>query len=291
VTTPGELRYVGRLTAIFDNRGNLVGIDHEDSSLVRVSGIASDPDFAAEDPFIVANVYTPLREFIADLEANIIGTTEVFLDGRNPDPIRTRESNLGNLVADAFRATGNADVAITNGGGIRASIPAGPVSEADTFDVLPFDNLIVTVPDVPRQQFRALIEHGYSRVFPDERSRGRFAHISGLSVEIDRAAPVGQRVINATLDGGTPLVVNGVTQPGPTLDVATTDFLARGGDDYPFAGRPFVSTQVAYQRALFEFIVGELGGQVTAADYPVVGVANEQRIKQTPALPAPPPIP
>ena len=273
VTTAGELRYVGRLTAVFDKRGRVLEIDEEESLPVRVSGLPTDPDYAEKDPWIVQYVEQPLLVYRAALDANVIAQSGVALDGRNPDPIRRRESNLGNLVADAFLATGNAQVAITNGGGIRNNsiIPAGPISEGDTFDILPFDNLIVTVPDVPRDVFKGLLENGYSVLnAAGTGSGGRFAHIAGLRVVVDPTRPVGSRVVSAVLDDGTVIVAGGAVVAGPPLDVATTDFLARGGDGYQF-GRPFVSTTVAYQRALYDYLTGPLAGQVTAAAYPAGG--------------------
>jgi 5'-nucleotidase/UDP-sugar diphosphatase len=294
VTTAGEFRYVGRLTAVFDKRGRLESIDQSESLPVRVSGTATDPDFAPQDPYIVRRVDEPLLEYRAELDSNVIAQTAVRLDGRNPDPIRARESNLGNLVADAFLATGEADVAITNGGGIRNNnvLPVGPLTEGDTFRILPFDNIIVTVPGVPRDQLKALLENGYSVLSPVAGTvgfGGRFAHIAGMSVTIDRTQPVGQRVRRVVLDeGGAVLVDNGAVVAGDPVDVATTDFLARGGDGYPFNGRPFVSTTVAYQASLFNYLIGPLAGQVTAAAYPEGG---EGRITITPALPPGPALP
>ena len=223
----------------------------------------------------------------------MIAQTAVRLDGRNPDPIRARESNLGDLVADAFLATGDADVAITNGGGIRNNnvMPVGPISEGDTFRVLPFDNIIVTVPGVPRDQLKALLENGYSVLSPVAGTvgfGGRFAPIAGLSVTIDRTPAGGARVRRGVLDDGTVLVDNGAVVAGDPVDVATTDFLARGGDGYPFNGRPFVSTEVAYQASLFNYLTGPLAGQVTAAAYPEGG---DGRITITPALPPGPALP
>jgi len=291
VTTAGELRYVGRLTAVFDKRGRVQSIDDEESLPVRVSGTETDPDFAPQDPFIVKRVDEPLLEYRAELDANIIAQTAVRLDGRNPDPIRARESNLGNLVADAFLATSGADIALTNGGGIRNNnvMPLGGISEGDTFRILPFDNIIVNVPDLPRTQVKELLENGYSVLSATGIGfGGRFAHIAGLSVTVDRTQPVGQRVREAVLDDGTVIVTGGAVVDGPPLDVGTTDFLARGGDGYPFNGAPSTSTSVAYQRSLFDYLTGPLGGQVTAADYPEGG---DGRINIVPALPPGPALP
>ncbi len=304
VTTQGEYRYVGRLTLDFDHRGRIRTIDDGLSGPVRVSGRDTDPDVAAPDPALVTAIDTPLAAYRAALNANVLATSEVPLDGRNPDPIRRREANLGNLVADGFlhaaRKLGrDPDVAITNGGGIRNSnvIAAGPLSEGQTFDILPFDNLIATV-SVTRAQLKELLENGYS-IVPSTSSAGRFAQIGGMKVEVDTSrqarltsstcavtSPPGERVRRVQLDDGTLIVDGGAVVPGPDVVVATTDFLAKGGDCYPFPAG-YSPTPVAYQQALEDYLVdpvagGGLGGLVRATDYPVGG---EGRITITPALP------
>ena len=122
----------------------------------------------------------------------MIGTTEVLLDGGNPNPIRQRESNLGNLVADGFLAAVNrtavadgrplAKVAFSNGGGIRNSIAAGNITEKSTFDVLPFDNVIVTVPNVSAARFKELMEWGVAAL---PAGNGKFPQISGYKMTVD----------------------------------------------------------------------------------------------------------
>lgn len=301
VTTPGELRYVGRLTVEFNGRGAVTSINDAKSGLVRVSGVETDPDYAAKDQYLVSKVEGPLEQFRAALDSNIVATSDVALDSRNPNPIRTRESNVGDLVADAYLhassryAAANpgapvADIAIANGGGIRnnAIIPAGPISEGDTFDILPFSNFVVTVPSVPREQVKELLENGYNAL---PAAAGRFAQIAGISVVVDTAqigqvvdnagnvTTAGARVREATLADGTPIVVNGAVVPGPALNVATVDFLAGGGDFYPFRGLPSVSTATAYQEALANYLTGApatggLGGTVSSAQYPDGGAGR-----------------
>jgi 5'-nucleotidase len=306
VTTQGEFRYVGRLTVDFDAQGQITAIDDALSGPVRVSGKVGDADIATPDAALVTDVETPLLAYRAAIDANVIATTEVPLDGRNPDPIRRRESNLGNLVADSFlfaagQAGTPADVAITNGGGIRNSsiLAAGSLSEGDTFRILPFDNLIATV-TVTREKLKDLLENGYS-IVPSTSSAGRFAQIAGMSVTVDTTQQArttdsacnvtallpAARVRDVVLDDGTVIVSGGVVQAGPDVTVATTDFLAKGGDCYPFAPVAYVPTTIAYQQALESFLTtpvtsGGLGGLVSAADYPVGG---EGRITISPALP------
>ena len=312
VSTAGEYKYVGRLTVEFSRRGRVVAVDDAKSGPVRVSGTATDPDFAPEDPEVKAQAVDPVAAFSAGLASQPVGTTEVGLFRTTPgspavnDPIRRRESGYGNLVVDSFLwkaqqlATGDPlvdepQVAIGNGGGIRQDIPVGQINRAQTFAALPFFNQIVVVEDVGCEQLRQLLERGYSGLPAIE---GRFAHIAGMRVEVDRSQPAqvvspappitivspGQRVRNLWLMNGTPqntaddtpLVSGGAVVPGcAPVDVATTDFTARDGDAYPFTaqGLTFTSVGALYNQALEDYIMGPtsaggLGGVVRAAQYP-----------------------
>jgi 5'-nucleotidase len=296
VTTAGELLYVGRLTMRFDKRGELVEVVDDRSGPVRVSGRDGDPDIAARDPFLVQAVETPLEEYRAQLAANIIGVSEVPLDARNNE-IRAHETGLGDLVADGFLYTLNreavaegrplATVAFSNGGGIRTNsvllggaTPAAPanISEALTFDVLPFDNILVTVPNVSREQFKALMEHGVGAL---PAANGRFPQIAGFSMVVDPAAAAGSRVRSLALADGTAIITNGSVVPGPAINIGTTDFTAAGGDGYPFTGLTAVPSTIPYQQGLFRFLVAVdgLNGRVPAGRYPVAGAG---RIDLTP---------
>ncbi len=152
-----------------------------------------------------------------------LGSTAVELDSRSAT-VRTREAAIGNLLADAMRASTGADVALTNGGTIRAGrvyAAGSPISRRNILEELPFSNRLVTVEIVGRELKRA-IETGL-QALPD--ASGRFPQVSGMTVEADASRPVGSRVI-AIKVGGQPL------DEARTYTVATNDFLARGGDGY-----------------------------------------------------------
>lgn len=289
VTTQGEYRYLGRLTADFDSGGRLVATDATKSGPIRITADPAQPDYATEDANLKARVTDPLVAYKAGLAANKIGTTQVRLDGDNPNPIRVKEANLGNLVADAFLAAVNrtavadgrpvAQIAFSNGGGIRAFLPAGDITEKSTFDVLPFDNVLVTVKDVTPQKLKDLMEWGVAALPATD---GRFPQISGFKIVVDttRTAQVqapnsttittpGDRIRSITLDDGTKIVENGaVAANAPTLNLATTNFTANNGDRYPFNGLQQFAAGVPYQQSLYDFIVQDLGGVVTMARYP-----------------------
>jgi 2',3'-cyclic-nucleotide 2'-phosphodiesterase (5'-nucleotidase family) len=297
VTTAGDYKYLGRLDVTFDDHGNVVGWD---GGPIRIAG-GDNPDAVRSNSILQRLVVDPVVEFLDALASNVIATSEVALEGRRDPGIRTEETNLGNLLADALLDAANdnaadfgvpeADVALQNGGGIRNNtlIPAGDITELNTFEIAPFPNFVSVVPDIPRDQFKQILENAYSSA-PE--ANGRFAQIAGFSVEYDpNGTPMdiddetgeilveGTKVVNVTLDDGTAIVVDGVVQAGDDIVIATIDFLARGGDEYPFMGAAFTTVGVSYQQALFDYIVEDLAGLISAADYPEGG---EGRIAQTP---------
>ncbi|MGH7563642.1 MAG: bifunctional metallophosphatase/5'-nucleotidase [Gemmatimonadota bacterium] len=293
VTTSGGYRYVGRLVAGFNKDGELIAI-HDASGPVRVAGGANS-DAVPPDPVVQSQVVDPVIAGLAALASNVIATSQVDLDGLRSS-VRFLETNEGNLVADALLwqaqqlaggfGVDTPVVALQNGGGIRndAIIPAGPFTELNTFDILPFPNFVSVVENIPRSQFKEILENAVSEAAPgDIGGSGRFAQIAGFSFEwdptgtaqmLDADANVvvpGTRVVNATLEGGETVVTGGLIVPGDDIDVATIDFLARGGDQYPFRGAPFATLGVTYQQALFNYIVDELAGLISSADYPEGG--------------------
>jgi len=301
VTAEGNYKYVGRLVVGFDRQGRVVAIDHDRSGPVRVSGNPADPDYVAPDPVVEARVTEPVQASIDSLAANVLALSEVPLDGRRSN-VRRVETNVGNLATDGLlwqarqlaAAAGlpMPRVALQNGGGIRNDnvIPAGNVTELNTFQILPFSNFVSILPAVPRAELKAVLENAYSRV---EFSDGRFAQVAGLRVTYDRAGVAGigansasgTRVRNVVLDDGTMIVQDGAVVPGPGVNVATIDFLARGGDQYPFV-TPFVNVGASYQQALANYLVTGLAGRVTAAAYPVGGEGRITCISSNPAAAA-----
>ncbi len=149
-----------------------------------------------------------------------IGWTGTDWEGERED-VRTRETNLGNLIADIMREAVHADAAVTNGGGIRASIAAGDITVEDIYTVLPFDNTILAL-ELTGQQLLEALEHGV-RQYPE--ASGGFLQVSDIEFTIDADAEPGQRVTNVYV-AGAPL------DTGKTYTVATNDFLAAGGDGY-----------------------------------------------------------
>ncbi len=292
VTTAGNYGYVGHLTVGFDDDGAVVAVDDDRSGPLRVVSTSIGADGVKPNRVFHKRVAAPVAAFVADLAANVIASSEVDLDGRR-NAVRSTETNEGNLIADALRWQAGQlaadfgvpvpDVALQNGGGIRndSIIPAGDITELDTFAMVPFPNFVTIFPAIPRSQFKDILENAVSRVndpppVPPGGS-GRFAQVSGFSFEWDQAQAAGSKVKNVVLDDGTVIVDGaGAVVAGADLTVATIDFLARGGDEYPFGAAPFTVLGVSYQQALSNYIQaptadGGLGGLISAADYPEGG--------------------
>lgn len=157
--------------------------------------------------------------------AKVVGRTSVDLDARSAVG-RTQETNVGNLIADAFRAATGADVGLMNGGSIRADelIRPGALTNRNVLSILPFKSKVVKI-ELDGATLRQALEHGVARSAEDAEP-GRFPQVSGMRFTFDATRPAGSRVVNVTV-GGKPL------DPAKKYTLATNDYLAiDGGDGY-----------------------------------------------------------
>lgn len=173
----------------------------------------------------------------------VVTQTSVDLEGAR-EKVRAGETNLGDLLTDAMRDVSGADVALTNGGGIRASIKAGTVTKGDIITVLPFGNQIVTL-KVKGSDIQAALENG-TAAYPEP--SGGFPQVSGITFKIDTSAAKGSRV-HSILIGGKAL------DPEATYTLATNDFTAVGGDQYTmFAKYPQAGMFGSLDEALIRYM-------------------------------------
>lgn len=150
----------------------------------------------------------------------VVGNTPVLLDGERAN-VRVGETNLGNIITNAMLDLTGADVALTNGGGIRSSIQPGEITKGEVITVLPFGNYIMTKKVTGKAIVEAL-ENGLS-AYPE--SLGGFPHIAGMKVTFDPSKEKGMRVMSVTIKDK-PLILEGM------YVLATNDFMAAGGDNY-----------------------------------------------------------
>jgi 5'-nucleotidase/UDP-sugar diphosphatase len=174
------------------------------------------------DPDVAAAVGKFEQEFTKEMDVPL-GTTATELDSRNAT-VRTREAAIGNLFTDAMREATGADVAVTNGGGIRAGKvypPGSTITRRHVLAELPFANRVITV-EMTGGDLKRALDNGLAQL---PNAGGRFPQVSGLSLEADLKRPPGQRILRITI-GGAPL------DESKIYKVAVNDFLARGGDNY-----------------------------------------------------------
>jgi 5'-nucleotidase len=154
-----------------------------------------------------------------------IGRTDVELNLKSAD-VRTRETNMADFIADAFRQAVGADVALVNGGSIRADamIKSGILTKRDVLSILPFNNRVVKI-QITGAVLRAALEHGVAS-FGVELQPGRFPQVSGIRFEYDAGRKAGARITSATVNGQ-PL------DAARNYTLATTSYVALdAGDGY-----------------------------------------------------------
>ncbi|MBF0142528.1 MAG: bifunctional metallophosphatase/5'-nucleotidase [Magnetococcales bacterium] len=207
-----ELEVLGRITLHPGTPGRL-----EDVEFLPVVEADIKPD-----PAVEARVAAYEAELGQALDREI-GRSEVPLDASEP-AVRIQETNVGDLVADALRAANGAEIAIMNGGGIRSNrvIPAGALTKRMVQAMFPFGNTVVKL-EISGADLLTVLEHGLSAV---AEAKGRFPQVSGISLTYAPGAPPGKR-IRELLVGGEPLVAE------RRYTLATTDYLADGGDGFP----------------------------------------------------------
>lgn len=177
------------------------------------------PDRVGEDPAVKAIVDRRAAD-AGKIFETVLATAPAMM-GREPDT----ENALGDWMTDCYRTALGSDLALQNGGGIRAELPAGPVTLRSIFNLMPFDNALVVL-RMTGADVRAALDHGVSV--------GKIAQISGANVEYYRPKPAGERLASVTV-GGAPL------DDAKTYSFATLDFLTSGGDGYTAFDR-FVSS-------------------------------------------------
>lgn len=225
-----DARELGRFNLNFDSQTKqLESIDWE---IIPVTDSTPEaPEFAP----VVAKYQDLLQKL-----AEPVGATSETLDALSLSS-RTQETNVGNFIADAYRQAANADVALLNGGSIRADLIYNPgvLTKRDVLSILPFNNPIVKV-ELTGKLLKEVLEHGVARnAAGEDNEPGRFPQVSGMSFKFDTTRPAGNRVTEITV-GGKALDEN------KAYTLATSDFLvSRGGDGYQMFKNAKVLTDAA----------------------------------------------
>lgn len=276
-STNGEYSYVGRLVVGFDEAGKVLlsslnegvnGIYVTDDEMI--AQVYTDPSLAfAENSKgeLVSRLTNAVNDVVILKDGNILGTTAVYLDGRRSQ-VRTQETNMGNITADANLLVAQSydeavSVSIKNGGGIRAAIgevveiapgifdflppqanaisgkEESEVSQLDVENTLRFNNRL-SVLDLSASDLLAVMEHGFSAT-EEGATPGQFPQIGGMKISFDPELAPGFRIQNLVIvnEAGLPLdsvVIDGEINGDAEriIKVVTLNFIAGGGDGYPF---------------------------------------------------------
>jgi 5'-nucleotidase / UDP-sugar diphosphatase len=210
-------KYLGDLVVTFDDNG-VVKTAKGDPILIDSS--------VKPDEAVVARV-KELAEPIEELRSKVIAKTEAPIDGSREN-CRAKECEMGTLVADAMLdrvKDQGVTIAITNGGGLRASIDGGDVTMGEVITVLPFQNTLSTF-QLKGADIREALENGLSQI---EEGGGRFPQVAGLKISFDPSKPAGGRLVSVDVKEGDSFVA---LDPEKTYSLVSNNFMRAGGDGY-----------------------------------------------------------
>ncbi len=229
----------------YDKNLGVVEFTVENGQLTNKSARLITKEMAADveaDP-VIAKVINSISSANEQITSQVVGETAVELNGARED-VRTGETNLGSMIADAIKEKLAADLAITNGGGIRASIDQGKVTKGEVITVLPFGNTAMSI-RINGETLVAALEHAVSKYPAHE---GLFPQVSGVKFTFNPEQPVGERVVKVTVNGEP-------VEMDQEYVVATNDFMAAGGDGYTmFASAPIVTEAGGLEEIVMEYI-------------------------------------
>lgn len=223
--TGSNTQYVGRLDVTFD----------ADGVIIAAAGDTIPLDDSVEPDEAMAALIADLYEEVEAANNELIGATATALLDGDRLICRVEECVLGNIIADGMRAGTGQQIAIMNGGGIRANIDAGDITLGDVLTVQPFGNIMSTFELTGANVIKAL-ENGISGlsvvdgIVSRDGLPGRFPQVSGIRFTFDPNLPVGSRVISVEVDNG-----DGTFSPidlDATYSMVTNNFMRTGGDDY-----------------------------------------------------------
>ena len=216
-------KFLGELNVTFDDDGKV--IEASGAPLLMDAAVVEDEATVSR----IAEAAKPLDE----IRNKVVAQTDEAIGG-DRETCRSQECTMGNLIADAMLdrvKDQGIDVAIQNGGGIRASIDAGEVTMGEVLTVLPFQNTLSTFQVTGATLVEAL-ENGVSQI---EEGAGRFAQVAGMTYAFDASQPAGERVSDVMI-GGAPVEMDKL------YGVVSNNYVRGGGDGY----KMFTDAQNAY---------------------------------------------
>ena len=255
-----------------------IGVVTIKDSAITTECVPTEGIEVAADDAIAARAAAILAEVEAEY-GTVFAATEVTLNGEKDPGNRTEETNLGDLITDAMvwgaaREGTTVDAAVTNGGGIRATIAAGDITKKDVNTVLPFGNTLSII-QITGSELLEVLE---ASTFCTPEALGGFPQVSGIEFTVDTIKGYDQGDEYPGTTYFAPKTINRVTitsvggkdfDPSATYTIATNDFLASGGDTYYRFVNAIANYDlgVSLDEVLMDYITDALNGAVTAAQY------------------------
>lgn len=208
-----DARFLGKIEITYSTKKDAI-----DNIVWEVMPVNSE---LKEDGQMLKAIHAYDDELAKELD-NPVGDTKVDLDAVQVNN-ETRETNLGNFIADSFRQATSADVCIINGGCVRSNqvYAAGPLKKRDVLAILPFENPIVKI-ELPGSVIKEALEHGVGKAGAAD---GRFPQVSGLTFSYDTTKAAGSRIKEIKVAGKK-------LDPNQIYTLAGNDYITSGGDGY-----------------------------------------------------------
>ncbi len=241
----GQVGKIPYVMAYYNGRslGHLTFIVEKNSPKVVGSKAALDNLFlrptTLPDDQATKDILAKYLDSIQPILAEKIGLAKLDLNHDTKAP-----SVMGEWVCDIMRERTGAQIGFQNGGGLRTSLPQGDLTVGGLYQVMPFDNTLVTA-KLTGAQVRETVENGL-----DNQKVGYFGQLSGLFVTYDLSKPFGQRIVTITLENGEPI------DNSKLYTVVANDFMFSGGDMYLALkqGKEVKDTGVPIRDSLIEYI-------------------------------------
>ena len=265
------------LTSTGTKLANVGMVDISPDGTISTSSLATSELTVTPDAKVAARAEEIQKEIDADY-GTVFAKTEVALDGEKAN-VRTGETNLGDLIADAMLWQAGlldegVDAAVTNGGGIRASIAAGDITKKDINTVLPFGNTLYVVKVTGAELLEALEASTYCT--PE--AIGGFPQVAGIEFTVNTGAQFDTKELYPGSTYGKPASINRVMiqtvggeafNPEETSTIVTNDFMGAGGDTYYAfkAASSGYDSGVPLDEVVMDYITSELKGVVSKAQY------------------------
>ena len=218
-------------TGQYGKNVGIINVEIENAQVTGITPFLYTKEEAAEiEPNAAVAAYIEgVNKEVEAFTMQEIATLPYALDGERTH-VRTRPTNLSKMLTTAMMEATGADAALTNGGGIRASIDAGNVTIGEVITVLPFNNTIVVI-EVTGAELMAAIENGIKDL---PNPSGAYAQLGGVEAIWNRFNEPGERLFKVKVGGK-------LIDPEATYRLATNDFIAAGGDQYTmFADKPLL---------------------------------------------------